>query len=52
MENNLNKNKVVYREKVAEDIGRVRDVIESPDGYIYFSVENEGIFKLIPKKTN
>ena len=47
-----NKNKVVYREKVAEDIGRVRDVIESPDGYIYFSVENEGIFKLIPKKTN
>jgi len=25
-------------------------VIESPDGYIYFSVENQGIFKLVPKK--
>ena len=45
-----NQNKVVYREKVAKDIGRVRDVIESPDGYIYFSVENQGIFKLVPKK--
>ena len=45
-----NQNKVVYREKVAKDIGRVRDVIESPDGYIYFSVENKGIFKLVPKK--
>ena len=45
-----NQNKVVYREKVAKDIGRVRDVVESPEGYIYFSVENEGIFKLIPKK--
>ena len=45
-----NQNKVVYREKIAKDIGRVRDVIESPDGYIYFSVENQGIFKLVPKK--
>ena len=35
-----NQNKVVYREKIAKDIGRVRDVIESLDGYIYFSVEN------------
>ena len=45
-----NQNKVVYREKIAKDIGRVRDVIESLDGYIYFSVENQGIFKLVPKK--
>ena len=45
-----NQNKVVYREKIAKDIGRVRDVVESPEGFIYFSVENEGIFKLVPKK--
>tara|TARA_B100000579_G_scaffold250402_1_gene205913 strand:- start:338 stop:1465 length:1128 start_codon:yes stop_codon:yes gene_type:complete len=41
-------NKVIFREKIAKDIGRVRDVVESPDGYIYLSVENKGIFKLIP----
>ncbi len=44
-----NQNQVIYREKIAKDIGRVRDVVESPDGYIYLSVENKGIFKLIPK---
>ncbi len=42
-------NQVIYREKIAKDIGRVRDVVESPEGYIYLSVENKGIFKLIPK---
>ena len=41
--------KVNYREKIANDIGRVRDVKVSPDGYIYIAVENEGIFKIIPK---
>ena len=41
-------NKVIFREKIAKDIGRVRDVVESPDGYIYLSVENKGIFKLVP----
>jgi glucose/arabinose dehydrogenase len=42
-------NKVIYREKVAEDIGRVRDVIMGTDGYIYLSVENKGIYKIVPK---
>ena len=47
----LNKNnKVVYREKIADSIGRVRDVKESPDGFIYFTVENKGIFKIVPKE--
>ncbi|MFL2612015.1 MAG: PQQ-dependent sugar dehydrogenase [Flavobacteriaceae bacterium] len=47
----LNKNnKVIYREKVADSIGRVRDVKESPDGFIYIAVENKGIFKIVPKK--
>jgi len=42
-------NKVVYREKVAEDIGRVRDVIMGVDGYIYIAIENKGIYKIVPK---
>ena len=44
------KNEVTYREKVADSIGRVRDVKISPDGFIYIGVENKGIFKLVPKK--
>ena len=44
------KNEVTHREKVADSIGRVRDVKISPDGYIYIGVENKGIFKLVPKK--
>ena len=39
---------VKYREKVAEKIGRVRDVKISPDGFIYLAVDNKGIFKIVP----
>lgn len=42
--------KVINREKLLEDIGRVRDVRQSPDGFIYVSVEGKGIYKLIPNK--
>ncbi|WP_339709689.1 PQQ-dependent sugar dehydrogenase [uncultured Kriegella sp.] len=45
----LEGNKVVSREKVLADEGRVRDVKEGPDGLIYVAVEGKGIFKLIPK---
>ena len=45
----LANNKVTYREKVAENIGRVRDVKVSPDGFIYLAIDNKGIFKLTPK---
>ena len=45
----LANNKVTYREKVAENIGRVRDVKVSPNGFIYLAVDNKGIFKLTPK---
>ena len=38
-------NNVKYREKVAENIGRVRDVKISPDGFIYLAVDNKGILK-------
>lgn len=45
----LEDKKVIHREKLMPEIGRVRNVIQGPDGYIYVSVENKGIFKLIPK---
>lgn len=41
--------KVVGHEKLLEDIGRVRNVKVSPDGYLYIGVESPGkILKLIP----
>lgn len=41
---------VTARVKLLEGIGRVRDIVEAPDGFIYVSVENKGIVKIIPKK--
>lgn len=46
----LKNNKVVKREKLVDGIGRVRDVIQAPDGNIYIAVEGKGIFKLIKKR--
>ncbi len=46
----LEGNKVVDREKIAEDIGRVRNVQQGPDGYIYIAVEGDGIFRIMPGK--
>lgn len=45
----IENNKVVKREKVLNKIGRVRNVIEGPDGYLYIGVEGKGIIKIIPK---
>ena len=41
---------VTAREKLLEGIGRVRDIVQAPDGFIYVSVENKGIVKIIPKQ--
>ncbi len=41
--------KVIAREKIAQDIGRVRNVKMGPDGLIYIAVEGQGIFRLIPE---
>ncbi|MFV0540140.1 MAG: PQQ-dependent sugar dehydrogenase [Aestuariibaculum sp.] len=46
----LKNDKVVKREKLFENIGRVRNVCQAPDGYIYLSVEGKGIYKIIRKK--
>lgn len=45
----LKDNKVVYREKLMDGMGRVRSVRQAPDGYIYVGVEGKGVYKLIPK---
>jgi aldose sugar dehydrogenase len=44
----LKGNAVIERQKIATDIGRVRNVAQGPDGFIYIAVEGKGIFKIIP----
>lgn len=45
----LDGTKVTYRERLLKDIGRVRNVRQGPDGYIYVGVEGKGILRLVPK---
>lgn len=46
----LKENKVIERHKVLDSIGRVRNVKQGPDGYLYVGVEGKGILKIIPEK--
>lgn len=46
----IENDKVVKREKVLDKIGRVRNVIEGTDGYLYLAVEGKGILKIVPNK--
>ncbi len=42
--------KVVHQERLVEGLGRVRNVKQGPDGYIYVAVEKRGsIVKLVPR---
>jgi aldose sugar dehydrogenase len=42
-------NKITGEERLLQDIGRVRDVRMSPDGFLYIAVEKPGIiYKLVP----
>jgi glucose/arabinose dehydrogenase len=43
----LKGNVVVGRQKIALDIGRLRNVAQGPDGYIYIAVEGKGILKIL-----
>ena len=45
----LKNEKVIKREKLLENIGRVRNVKQGPDGYVYVAIDGKGIIKLIPK---
>ncbi|NNE15010.1 MAG: PQQ-dependent sugar dehydrogenase [Saprospiraceae bacterium] len=44
----INDSGVVKREKLMTDSGRIRNVRQGPDGYIYVAVEGKGIYKIIP----
>ena len=46
----LDNNQVVKRVKMLEGIGRVRNVQQGPDGFIYVGVEGKGILKINPLK--
>ena len=41
---------VTKREKILDKVGRVRNVKEGPDGYLYIGVEGKGILRIIPKE--
>lgn len=45
----LNGTEVTDRIELIKDLGRVRDVVEGPDGMIYVAVEGKGVYKLVPK---
>ncbi len=45
----LTDNKVTGRKKLLDGMGRVRNVRQGPDGFIYVAIENKGIVKIIPK---
>lgn len=44
----LSGNEVIGRQKIATNIGRLRNVAQGPDGFIYIAVEGKGILKVIP----
>ena len=46
----INDKKVIKREKILDEIGRVRNVKEGPDGYLYLGVDGKGILKVILKE--
>lgn len=46
----ISNNKVTHQEKLLEGIGRVRNVEQSPDGYIYVALDGGKIIKLVPVK--
>jgi glucose/arabinose dehydrogenase len=43
-------NKVVSQETLFSGIGRVRNVKQGADGYIYVATDGSGIFKIVPSK--
>jgi len=42
-------NKVIKRERLFDNLGRMRCVRQGPDGYIYLAIEDLGIVKVFPK---
>ncbi len=44
----LDGDEVVAEQKLVEGTGRIRAIEQGPDGYIYFSAEGDGIYRLVP----
>ncbi|MBC7873766.1 MAG: PQQ-dependent sugar dehydrogenase [Ferruginibacter sp.] len=42
--------KIISEEMLVKNMGRMRDVQQAPDGYLYISVEKGYIFRLVPVK--
>ncbi len=47
---NVEGNTVTGEEIIFEGIGRVRDIAQGPDGYIYVATEGNGIKRIVPTK--
>ncbi len=45
----LENNKVTKEEKLLENMGRVRNVRQGPDGFIYVAIEQLGIVRIVPE---
>lgn len=44
----LQNNQVIKQEIIKDELTRVRNVKQGPDGYIYVAVDGQGIYRLIP----
>ena len=44
--------KITGQEMLIKNMGRIRDIQQSPDGYLYISVEKGYIFRLVPVRRN
>lgn len=45
----IENNKVVKEEKLLENMGRIRNVRQAPDGFIYVAIEQFGIVRIVPE---
>lgn len=41
-------NEILGETKLVEGVGRIRAIEEGPDGYIYFTAEGDGVYRLVP----
>ena len=39
--------RVIKRERLFKDVGRLRNVRQGPDGFMYIAVEGQGIYKVL-----
>ncbi|TEW53645.1 PQQ-dependent sugar dehydrogenase [Psychromonas sp. RZ22] len=44
----INNERIVKQTKLLADVGRVRNVIQGNDGYIYLGIDGKGILRLMP----